>query len=292
MRTILLLVVMNLPIAVATASAEESKVLHRVANPATVGDSPVPASAGRVNAKDFGATGDGATDDTAALQRAVDARPGQGTDLLSSRGAVPPRRLPHRPSGSDALGGLRRRPTLRTSHRHRAAITQSGADICTMAVRVDRTQPHAGVQFVNGQFMSTLVVGPQNQGPVKLVNCGFWPVAKTQEQVVKLGPSTLMLTSCHFAGWDGGKKGNAVRAGVRREACRQRLRVHGRGQAADRAGEGAQSCDDFRLPVPRREAGGGRVGRQCADRPQHNPLTLRAQARAKYWPPVSCGQRR
>ncbi len=40
-----------------------------------------------------------------------------------------------------------------------------------------------------------------------MVNCGFWPVAETQEQVVKLGPSTLMLTSCHFAGWDGGKKG-------------------------------------------------------------------------------------
>jgi hypothetical protein len=88
-----------------------------------------------------------------------------------------------------------------------AVITQSGSDICTMAVRVDRTQPHAGVQFVNGQFMSTIYVGEKNQGPVKLTNCGFWPVAETQEQIVKRGPSTLMLTSCHFAGWDGGNKG-------------------------------------------------------------------------------------
>ena len=88
-----------------------------------------------------------------------------------------------------------------------AVVTQSGADICTMAVRIDRTQPHAGVQFVNGQFMSTIVVGEQNQGPVKLTSCGFWPVGETQEQVVKLGPSTLVLTSCHFAGWDSGKKG-------------------------------------------------------------------------------------
>jgi hypothetical protein len=90
-----------------------------------------------------------------------------------------------------------------------AVVTQSGADICPTAVRVDRTQAHAGVQFVNGQFMSTLVVGEQNQGPVKLTNCGFWPVPETREQVVKLGPSTLMLTSCHFAGWDGGNKGVA-----------------------------------------------------------------------------------
>jgi len=88
-----------------------------------------------------------------------------------------------------------------------AVITQSGADICATAVRVDRTQGHAGVQFVNGQFMSTLRVGEKNEGPVKLTNCGFWPVAETEEQVVKLGPSTLMLTACHFAGWDSARKG-------------------------------------------------------------------------------------
>lgn len=30
---------------------------------------------------------------------------------------------------------------------------------------------------------------------------------ETKEQVVKLGPSTLVLTSCHFTGWDTDKKG-------------------------------------------------------------------------------------
>lgn len=83
-----------------------------------------------------------------------------------------------------------------------AVITQSGSDICPMAVRVERTQKHAGVQFANGQFMATLQVGEHNEGPVKLANCGFWGVPETKSQVVKHGPSTLTLTACHFTGWD------------------------------------------------------------------------------------------
>ena len=83
-----------------------------------------------------------------------------------------------------------------------AVITQSGSDICPMAVRVDRVQGHAGVQFVNGQFMATFEVGEENRGPVKLTNCGFWNVPETQEHIIKRGPGTLTLTSCHFTGWD------------------------------------------------------------------------------------------
>jgi hypothetical protein len=88
-----------------------------------------------------------------------------------------------------------------------AVITQSGSDICPASVRVDRVQGHAGVQFVNGQFMSTLEVGPENTGPVKLANCGFWGVPETKAQIVKQGPSTLVLTGCHFTGWDAAKEG-------------------------------------------------------------------------------------
>jgi hypothetical protein len=88
-----------------------------------------------------------------------------------------------------------------------AVITQSGGDICPVAVRVDRTQNHAGVQFANGQFMSTLEVGPENQGPVKLVNCGFWGTEATQEQIRHNGRGSLVLTSCHFTGWDHARKG-------------------------------------------------------------------------------------
>jgi hypothetical protein len=88
-----------------------------------------------------------------------------------------------------------------------AVITQSGSDICPVAVRVDRTQAHAGVQIANGQFMSTLEIGPQNRGPVKLTNCGFWGTDATREHVRHEGPSTLALTACHFTGWDRAKKG-------------------------------------------------------------------------------------
>jgi hypothetical protein len=90
-----------------------------------------------------------------------------------------------------------------------AVVTQSGADICPVAVRVDRTQNHAGVQFVNGQFMATIEVSENNRGPVKFTNCGFWGVPQTREHVVKEGPSTLMLTACHFTGWDAANTGRA-----------------------------------------------------------------------------------
>ena len=89
-----------------------------------------------------------------------------------------------------------------------AVITQSGSDICPVAVQVDRTQNHAGVQFVNGQFMSTVEIGPQNRGPVKFTNCGFWGTEATREQVRHLGPGSLLLTACHFTGWDHAGKGD------------------------------------------------------------------------------------
>jgi hypothetical protein len=88
-----------------------------------------------------------------------------------------------------------------------ALITQSGSDIGSPAVRVNKTQPHAGVQFVNCQFMSLIEVGPDNAGPLKLSNCGFWPIKTTAEQVVKSGPGTLILNSCHFSDWDMQKQG-------------------------------------------------------------------------------------
>ncbi len=82
-----------------------------------------------------------------------------------------------------------------------AVVTQSGGDICPVAVRVDRTQPHAGVQFANGQFMSTFEIGPKNHGPVKLANCGFWGTPATKEHIRHEGPCLVSLTSCHFNGW-------------------------------------------------------------------------------------------
>ncbi|MDB6059168.1 MAG: putative Endopolygalacturonase, partial [Verrucomicrobiales bacterium] len=94
-----------------------------------------------------------------------------------------------------------------------AVVTQSGSDICPCAVRVDRTQPHAGLQWANGQFMSTIEIALTNQGPVKFTNCGFWGMERTREHIRHDGASTLSLTSCHFTAWDrAGKKDPAIRA--------------------------------------------------------------------------------
>jgi hypothetical protein len=103
-----------------------------------------------------------------------------------------------------------------------AVITQSGSDICPVAVRVARSQAHAGVQFANGQFMSTLEIGPENRGPVKLANCGFWGTELTREHVRHLGDSSLVLTACHFTGW-----GRALKEAPCIRAANGRLIVNG-----------------------------------------------------------------
>jgi hypothetical protein len=59
----------------------------------------------------------------------------------------------------------------------------------------------------NTQALQAALNAAENKGPVKLSNCGFWGVPQTKEQVVKHGPSSLMLNGCHFTGWDAGKKG-------------------------------------------------------------------------------------
>ena len=89
-----------------------------------------------------------------------------------------------------------------------AVITQSGADITPMAVRVDRVQGHAGVQFVNGQFMAGIEVQETNTGPVKFTACGFWPVEETASHARISGRGHVTFNGCHFAGWD--KKGTGA----------------------------------------------------------------------------------
>jgi hypothetical protein len=83
-----------------------------------------------------------------------------------------------------------------------ALVTQSGSDVGPVAVNVRKSQTHAGIQFVNCQFMATVVIGPENEGPVKISNSGFWPISDTREQIVKEGPGTLILNACHFSDWD------------------------------------------------------------------------------------------
>jgi hypothetical protein len=83
-----------------------------------------------------------------------------------------------------------------------ALVTQSGSDIGPVAVQVNKSQKASGLQFTNCQFMSTIKIGTENTGPVKISNSGFWIVKDTYEQIVQEGTGTLILNACHFSDWD------------------------------------------------------------------------------------------
>jgi hypothetical protein len=85
-------------------------------------------------------------------------------------------------------------------------ITQCGSDEGPLAVKIEELQPHAGVAFENCQFMSGFEIGPDNWGPVKLTNCGFWGYSEggfnTRSQMLLNGQGTVTLTATHFNDWD------------------------------------------------------------------------------------------
>jgi hypothetical protein len=80
-------------------------------------------------------------------------------------------------------------------------ITQSGADMTSISVQVDASQKHAGLEFNNCQFMSTAIIKPTNEGPVKFTNCGFWSIDSTASQVIIEGTGTVTFTATHFTNW-------------------------------------------------------------------------------------------
>jgi hypothetical protein len=82
-----------------------------------------------------------------------------------------------------------------------AVLTQCGSDIGPLGVQVDACQAHAGLAFTNCQLMGAMKIGPENIGPVKLSNCGFWPTGQTGSQAVLAGTGTTTFQGCHFAGW-------------------------------------------------------------------------------------------
>lgn len=88
-----------------------------------------------------------------------------------------------------------------------ALVTQSGSDIGPVAVQVNKVQERQGVQFANCQFMSTIKIGPENTGYVKISNSGFWRVQETLEQIINEGSGTVIMSSCQFTDWDIPKKG-------------------------------------------------------------------------------------
>ena len=79
-------------------------------------------------------------------------------------------------------------------------ITQSGSDVGPLAVIVEKTQYHCGIAFENCQFMDGFLIESENQGPIKLTNCGFWGWAEALggTHIVNKGPGTVYLTACNF----------------------------------------------------------------------------------------------
>lgn len=85
-------------------------------------------------------------------------------------------------------------------------LTNSGSDIGPVAVRVDQVMAHAGISFVNGQFMNTIEVSEENTGPVKFTACGFWgnsePHLKCTSHARLAGSGNVSFENCHFIAWD------------------------------------------------------------------------------------------
>ncbi|QEH31971.1 Pectate lyase superfamily protein [Aquisphaera giovannonii] len=141
-------------------------------------------------------------------------------------------------------------------------LTQCGSDIGPIGIRVDASQPHAGLAFTNCQVMATVEVGPENSGPVKFSNCGFWPIPKTGSQAVLEGKGTTIFQACHFAGWaaDGSDAPCIdVRGGVALiQACdffksdKPQLRVGPRAAGATISGCRLQGGERFLIAEPAR----------------------------------------
>ncbi len=87
-------------------------------------------------------------------------------------------------------------------------LTQCGADegadgTSTTPVVVDNSESHAGISFVNGQFMGTAEVNVKasNTGPIKFTSCGFWGMPNCNTMANLAGTGNVTFTGCHFIGW-------------------------------------------------------------------------------------------
>jgi hypothetical protein len=102
-------------------------------------------------------------------------------------------------------------------------LTQCGSDIGPVAVKVESCQPHAGLSFVNGQFMAGIEIAETNSGPVKFTSSGFWGIPTTDFHAKLSGTGHTTFNGCHFIGW--GQKNtkapaiHAQRGGVTVTAC-------------------------------------------------------------------------
>jgi hypothetical protein len=80
-------------------------------------------------------------------------------------------------------------------------LTQCGSDIGPIAAQVESCQDHAGLSFVNGQFMAGIEIRETNRGPVKFTACGFWGIPTTDHHALLEGAGHTTFTGCHFITW-------------------------------------------------------------------------------------------
>ena len=82
-------------------------------------------------------------------------------------------------------------------------LSQSGADGSDIAVYVEETQAHSGVSFSNSQIFGRVLVGPDNNGPVRFSSCGFFGTAVVKEEpdpemILIDGHARVSFDNCHF----------------------------------------------------------------------------------------------
>lgn len=84
-----------------------------------------------------------------------------------------------------------------------ALITNSGADVSSCALMIDRSQTHAGATFVNCQFFGKVVIGPNNGGPVRFTSSTFFGAIQTDKQgnptnMDIQGVGSVTVDNCYF----------------------------------------------------------------------------------------------
>lgn len=80
-------------------------------------------------------------------------------------------------------------------------LTQSGADMCPVAVLVEETQGHSGVSFSNSQIFGDIIVEPTNHGMIRFTGCGIFGSIDGERGVAAAkiaGRGRVSFSNCHF----------------------------------------------------------------------------------------------
>ncbi|NIM81419.1 MAG: hypothetical protein GTN53_24520 [Candidatus Aminicenantes bacterium] len=81
-------------------------------------------------------------------------------------------------------------------------LTNCGSDLGPTAIKVEEVQNHAGISFVNSQFMGAVILENTNHGPVKFTSCGFWGVERANALVYNRNSGRTAFSNCQFYWWD------------------------------------------------------------------------------------------